>query len=107
MLTLVLNSVVLSVKMAKSMRVLIVLAAAAAATSHANCIFDTEDNLECSVRTLNDGSGGLQEDYDVAGGRARAIRVACVEQFFSESHLKSGHFGNLVRLRHIERPLIL
>ena len=48
-MTLVLNSV-LSVEMVKSMSVLIVLAAAAAATSHANCIFDTEDNLECSVR---------------------------------------------------------
>ena len=59
--------------------------------------FPTLTHPLSQCRTLNDGSGGLQEDYDVAGGRARAIRVACVEQFFSESHLKSGHFGNLVR----------
>ena len=36
--------------MVGSTGVLIVLAAAAAATSHANCVFDSEDNLECSVR---------------------------------------------------------
>jgi Leucine-rich repeat (LRR) protein len=67
--------------------------AVASAAPQEHCGFNGEDNLSCTLRTLQ---SDLHEDFDV--GRARSISIKCGDgngQFFSESHLKSEHFGNL------------
>ena len=55
------------------------------------CEFDLSgENVRCDLRTLNDG---LERDMDFS--KAKRVDVRCSDAFFSESELKSEHFGNL------------
>lgn len=70
--------------------VVVLFAVLAVATSLA-CEFDLSgENVRCDLRTLNDG---LQRNMDFS--KAKTVDVHCSDAFFSESELKSEHFGNL------------
>ncbi len=55
-----------------------------------HCSFEDGADLVCTLRTLQ---SSLHQEVDAS--KARSIRITCNDQFFSESHLKSEHFGHL------------
>ena len=59
---------------------------------------DDEDGLDCRMRTLQSGL----DEAEVGGlASAKRLTVVCSDLFFTESRLKSEHFGNLPSLQEL------